>query len=42
MNDDNQNDLCACDVLNTGNEGCAADQICENVPLANFCRYVVP
>jgi hypothetical protein len=39
MNDDNQNDLCACDVLNTGNDGCAPGQVCENVPLANFCRY---
>jgi hypothetical protein len=39
MNDDNQNDLCACDVLNTGNQGCAPGQVCENVPLANFCHY---
>jgi hypothetical protein len=39
-NDDNQNDLCACDAINTGNAGCAPGQVCQDVPFANFCQYL--
>ena len=38
-NEDGQDDLCACDFLNTVNDGCAAGQVCADVPRANFCRY---
>ncbi len=36
---DGQDDLCACDFQNTVNDGCAAGQVCADVPRANFCRY---
>jgi hypothetical protein len=38
-NNDGQDNLCACDALNTGNAGCAPGQTCIDVPAANFCRY---
>jgi hypothetical protein len=38
-NGDGQDNLCACDLANTGNSGCAEGQVCVDVPAANFCRY---
>jgi hypothetical protein len=38
-NNDGQDNLCACDAVNTGNAGCATGQVCLDVPAANYCRY---
>ncbi|MET0594580.1 MAG: hypothetical protein ABW133_17905 [Polyangiaceae bacterium] len=38
-NGDGQDNLCACDVDNTGNAGCAEGQVCQSVAKANFCHY---
>jgi hypothetical protein len=38
-NNDGEDNLCACDLANTGNAGCAEGQVCVDVPGANYCRY---
>ena len=38
-NNDGQDLLCACDVVATGNAGCATGQVCQSATGANFCRY---
>ena len=38
-NGDGQDNLCACDFVNTGNTGCAEGQVCSDVAKANFCHY---
>jgi hypothetical protein len=38
-NGDGQDNLCACDAVNSGNAGCAEGQVCANVTAANYCHY---
>jgi hypothetical protein len=38
-NNDGQDNVCACDLVGTGNAGCAEGQVCVDVPAANYCRY---